>query len=262
MAIVYSTVPPKAVRHEPAHVQKAYVREFERVEDLTGDVLCAKNAADKLLLRIQYVNRKKVAVSKRRGNALVNKSMDVRIFAHISEMSASDCISSELLQQIKRTDPHPFLVVYDVGGEGVSSGKIDHKKERKIWSFRAIKELSRRIKEGAVGIIHGHNAPGEDIKRKVGRVIHSFTKTIKDSLHALAVAHITDSDIIDDIKSGKLNICSIEGNVLLAREDKFSTWFVKDVDKITNLAIGSSSVNNPGFSGAGVLATIQEMNKE
>lgn len=262
MTIVYSTVPPRAVKNEPVYVQQAYIREFERVEDLTGDVLCAKNAADKLLVRIRYVNKKKAEASKKRNNALINKFMDVRILAHISEMSASDCLSPELLQQIKRTDPHPFLVVYDVGGEGVSSGKIDHKKERKIWSFRAIKELSRRIREGVVGIIHGHNAPGEDIRRKVGRVIYSFTKTIKDSLHALAVAHITDLDIIEDIKSGKLNICSIEGNVLLAREDQHSTWFVKDVEKITNLAIGSSSVNNPGFSGAGVLATIQEMNKE
>jgi len=258
----YKTVLPKAVKDQPEFVQQAYVREFHRVEEITGDASTAKSAADKLLVQLKHTLSKQRAASKNQEVKLMEKSMEMRIFAHVSEMSAAECLSPEILAGIKKTDPHPFLVVYDVGGEGVSTGRIDNKKERKLWSFHAIKELSRRIREGTVGIIHGHNQVGENTKRKVGRVIHAFTKTIKDSLHALAVAHITDGNTIDKIKNGKFDICSIEGDVLLARESKESTWFVKSIDKINNLAIGSSAVDNPGFSGAGVLATIQEMNKE
>ena len=263
MTIKYSnSTLPKAVRGEPEYIQIAYVREFNRVEEITNNALTAKTAADSLLTQLRFKLNKQAKKSKKAEVLLTEESMDVRILAHVSEMSASECIPPGMLANIKLTDPHPFLVVYDVGGEGVSTGKVDNKKERKIWSFRAIKKLSNKIKNGAVGIIHGHNKMGENTKKKLGSIIHSFTKNIKDSLHALAVAHITDSQTIKNIKDGKFDVCSVEGKVLLAREDEKSTWFIKDVDKINNLAIGSSAVDNPGFAGAGVLATIQEMNKE
>jgi hypothetical protein len=113
------------------------------------------------------------------------------------------------------------------------------------------------------GVIDGHNAPGEDNKTKFGRIIHSFTKKIQDSLHAIGVAYITDPQLVEKIKNGKLDVCSVEGDVLLARDNAQSAnWFIRGIEKIQNLALGSSSVNNPGFSSAGVLATIQEMNDE
>ncbi|KKL91701.1 hypothetical protein LCGC14_1892080 [marine sediment metagenome] len=260
--IKYTNIVPKAVKDEPEYIQQAYVREFHRVEEQTNDAHTAKSAADKLLLQLRHVLSKQGAKSKDSKVKLTQKLMEVKIHAHISELSVSDYLSPEILTAIKKTDPHPFLVVYDIGGEGVSSGRVDNKKERKIWSFHAIKELSRKIREGTVGVIHGHNIVGQDTRRKIGKVIHAFTKIIKNSLHALAIAYITDGNTIDKIKNGKFDICSIEGDVLLARESKDSTWFVKDIEKINNLAIGSSAVDNPGFSGAGVLATIQEMNKE
>ncbi|MCK5604333.1 hypothetical protein KAR91_20760 [Candidatus Pacearchaeota archaeon] len=258
----YRKVIPSAVRNEPTYVQEAYIREFRRVEEQTGNASTALTAADNLLTQLKYKLRQQRNSSKKREVELMGESMEVKILAHVSEMSASECLSPEMLAQIKRTDPHPFLVVYDVGGEGVSNGRVDNKKERKTWSFHAIKKLSRKIREGVVGVIHGHNAVGENTKRKVGRIVHAFTKNIRNSLHALAVAHITDENIINKIKNGKFDVCSIEGDVLLARENVNSTWFVKDVDRIFNLAIGSSAIDSPGFTGAGVMATIQEMNKE
>lgn len=262
MTTKHDRVIPRAVRNEPEYIQIAYVREFTRVEEITDNALTAKTAADNLLTQIRFKLSKQAAKSKKAEVLLIEESMEVRILAHISEMSASECLPPEILAKIKQTDPHPFLVVYDVGGEGVSTGKLDNKKERKVWSFRAIKRLSNKIKDGVVGVIHGHNKMGENTKKKLGRIIHSFTKDIKNSLHALAVAHITDSQTIENIKNGKFDVCSVEGEVLLARENENSTWFIKDVNKIINLAIGSSAVDNPGFTGAGVLATIQEMNKE
>lgn len=260
--INYSKSPPLIVKHEPEYIQKAYIREFIRVEEQTGNALTAKTAADNFLIQLRHKLNKQVKKSKQMEIKLIEESFKVKILAHISEMSASECLPAEILNKIKKTDPHPFLVVYDIGGEGISSGRVDGKVERKLWSFHAIKELARKIRSGTTGIIHGHNRVGENIKKRLGGIIHSFTKNIKNSLHALAVAHITDVDTIEGIKSGKLDMCSIEGNVLLAREDKHSTWFIKDIEEIFNLAIGSSAIDNAGFTGAGVLATIQEMNKE
>ena len=83
-----------------------------------------------------------------------------------------------------------------------------------------------------------------------------------DSLHAIGVAYISDKQTVKDIEDGKLDVCSIEGDVLLARDrEPDSNWFIRSITKIQNLALGNSSVNEPGFSSAGVLATIQEMNK-
>ena len=243
--------PPKIVQEQPKYIQEAYIREFMRVEEETGDVLLAKRQAD-LLFR-QLVQR-----------LVAQSRMGVSIIGHICEMNPLEIIPARILEMIKQTDPHPFFAVYDVGGEGVSSGTMNNRKERKIWSFSAIKELSKKLKDGIVGVIIGHNDLNQDVRPKYGRLVHAFTKTIKNSLHAIAVAHITDPSVIEQVKNKELDVCSIEGDVILARENPQSNWFVKSVERIQNLALGSSSETSPGFVGAGILATIQELteNKE
>jgi len=241
---------PMMVRNQPEYIQQAYIREFMRVEEATNNVLCAKEAADllfhQLIRKVINQHRKQIGVS---------------IIAHICEMDPMEILPPTVLAEIKKTDPHPFFAVYDVGGEGISTGTLNNKKERKIWSFAAIKELARKLKEAAVGIIIGHNKLNEDTKPKYGRLVYAFTKTIQNSLHAIAVAHISDPSIISQIKSKELDVCSIEGDVVLARETPQSNWFIKSIDKIQNLALGSSSVTSPGFVGAGILATIQELSQ-
>lgn len=243
--------PPQVVRSYPAYIQQAYIREFMRVEEQTGSSLAAKTAADQLFRQMV-----------RRSVGLTQSGMSVKIIAHISEMAAEDVLPPDTLKKIKQTDPHPFFAVYDVGGEGVSTGTVNNKKERKVWSFAAIKELAKKLKDSSAGIIIGHNALNEDTKKKHGRIVHAFTKTVRGSLHAIAVAHIFSNDVINKIKSKELDVCSIEGDVILARKDPQSNWFIKQVDKIQNLALGSSSVTSPGFVGAGILATIQELSEK
>lgn len=249
---------PMVVRDEPEYVQEAYIREFTRIEEQTGDVLTAINAADILLKQLK---RRRVN-HQQQIKELIEASMDVEIHAHICELSAYDCLPPTILERIKAIDPHPFFAVYDIGGEGASDGATDNRRERKIWSFSAIKELARKIKDDVAGVIHGHNDLNQDTKPKYGRIVHSFTRTIKNSLHAIAVAHITDDQTIQDIKSGKLDVCSIEGRVLLARDmGGGGNWFVKKIQNIVNLALESSSVSKAGFKSAGILATIQELSK-
>jgi len=245
--------PPLIVREQPAYIQQAYIREFLRVEEATHDVLYAQREANKLFHQLLE-----------RITNEYRTQMGVSIIAHICEMSALEIVPPEILSKIKKIDPHPFFAVYDVGGEGISVGTMNNRKERKIWSFAAIKELAKKLRESSAGIIIGHNALNEDTKKKYGQIIHAFTKSIKSSLHAIAVAHIFNNDLIDKIKTKELDVCSIEGDVVLAREHPQANWFIKSIDKIQNLALGSSSITSPGFVGAGILATIQELsqNKE
>jgi len=252
---------PMVVQDQPQYIQSAYVREFQRVEEQTGNVLTAKHSADLLLKYLKRTANDRSLINHRQLKELIETSMDVNIHAHISEISAYDCLPPEILNRIKATDPHPFFAVYDIGGEGISDGAMDNHREKKIWSFSAIKELARKIKDNVAGVIHGHNELHQDNKPKYGRVVHAFTKMVQNSLHAIAVAHITDQVIIEKIKSGKLDICSIEGNVLLAKDNQGGNWFVKGIQNIVNLALDSSTVAQPGFSGAGILATIQELSK-
>lgn len=248
-------IPPQIVRNEPKFIQEAYIREFHRIQEQTDDILIAKHAADLLLKQIKhiiYVQRSK--------NKMYQKSLTVFISANISEMSADECVPADILGRIKINDLHPYFVVYDVGGEGVSTGKVDYQKERKVWSFTAIKQLAKKLM--GAGVIIGHNELGMNNKNKMGKIIHSFTKKIKNSLHAIGVAYITDEDTKEQIKNGKLDVCSIEGDVLLARDKtRNANWFIRGIDQINNLALGNSSISEPGFYNAGVLATIQEMNK-
>jgi hypothetical protein len=239
---------PRTVKDQPRYIQEAYIREFERVEGLTGNADTAKNAADKLF---------KALVK----NVVANyqSKMTVSIHARVCEMAAEDTIPADILVEIKRIDPHPFFAVFDAGGEGISTGSVNNKHERKIWSFAAIKALANKLREGTAGVIVGHNALNQDSRPKHGRIVHAFTKKIRNSLHALAVAYINDKEAAERIKKGELDICSIEGDVILARPNPQSNWFVKAVETIQNLALGSSSETSPGFVGAGILATIQEL---
>ena len=245
--------PPLIVQNQPAYIQEAYIREFLRVEEETHNVLIAQQEANKLFHQL--------------AQRLMNQhrsKMGVSIIAHLCEMDPVEVIPPSVLAEIKKKDPHPFFAVYDVGGEGVSTGTVNNQKERKIWSFSAIKELANRLRESKAGIIIGHNALNQDLKKKYGQIVHAFTRGIKNSLHAIAVAHIFDAELIEKIKGKEFDVCSIEGDVTLAREKPDSNWFIKSIEKIQNLALGSSSITSPGFVGAGILATIQELtqNKE
>jgi len=243
--------PPKIVRNEPEHIQEMYIREFQRVEDQTSNVLAAKQAADRLLYLVKRKNY----------HASISEHMLVTMTAQITEMDATSFLPKNIIDSIRRIDAHPFFAVYDIGVEGVSTGEAAKHgikvATRKLWSFAAIKDLAKRIKADMASVIIGH-----DSNYSVGKVIHSFNKKIKDKLHALAVVHITDVETIKKVKMKEFDICSIEGDVTLARASANDPWYVRAVEQINKLALGNSKVDRAGFSSAGILATIQELEEK
>jgi len=238
---------PKIVQDEPEKIKKMYLNEYNRVYSYTGDHISSIKSANSLL------DRHKEEIYEEQ-----EEKQEVVMTATIAELSAMDVIPDDVLNSIKLVDEHPFFAVYNIGEVGISKGALDGVNEKKVWSFSAIKELVSKIKNGA-SIILGHTEEGEDEKPSMGEIVHSFTKKLNDGLSALAVAWIKDDDTKAKIKSGELDTCSIEGDVMLAKTAPGSPWYVKAVDSIKSLAIANSKEFTPGFAGAGVKAKIQEL---
>jgi len=234
---------PNIVRNEPIHLQRAFIKEFEKIYDETSSAVMAYDSAVALLNAVKF---KPIA----ERTETLEKQV---IFAgEIAELD-SDIIPKNILNQVKQIDPHPFFAVYKIGKDGLSRGE----KIRKIWSFGAIKELAKSIKNYAADIIEGHTK-GTEEKPTLGKVIYSYTKNIGKSLYAYAVAHITNDETKERIKNGELDLCSVEGDVLFSRKG-VGDWFIDKVLGIKKLALANSENDKAGFADAGIVTTIQEL---
>ena len=248
---------PYRLQAYPAHVQRAWLNEFDRVLERTGSALTADNAADMILTSFT----RSTINTEPGGNRSAHNVLMTATIREFTELESRDVIPAGVLGEIKAIDPHPFLVLFKIGTDGVSVGE----RQRKMWSFRAIKELASRVREKAA-IIIGHTKDAAEAAQKkaqkLGEVVWSYTKKAGDSLAAYAVAHVTDPDTQERIRSGELDICSVEGEIELSRKSTLGTWFVDKVRGIDFLALADSSRDKPGFGGAGVVAIIKELESE
>ena len=243
------TVPRKVI-DALEHVQRMYIREFERVEALTDNILAGRNAADRLL----FLYKQKTTDPPKEERVMVTMT------AHITEMSTAQILPADILSRIKTRDPHPFFAIYKIGESGSSTGNATKNNQtitrRKLWSFGAIKELTSKMKEGLGDVIIGHGTT-----KIVGKVVHAYHTMVNQTMHALAVVHITHPETISRVKTKELDVCSVEGTVTLARNSRTDPWRVKAIEWINRLALGNSVENKPGFSGASIQATIQELER-
>jgi hypothetical protein len=148
-----------------------------------------------------------------------------------------------------------------VGVEGISHGNMIgagiRKKVNKIWSRDTVKMIADKIPGSK--IFDGHDARNNDARPDVGRTVHGFTTADSGKVEAQAIGYIKDESARDRIRSGKLDICSIEGDLKLATDGASDSFVVKAVDKITGLALGDSTIESPGFGGASIVTAVQMM---
>ena len=234
---------PFTVQKEPAHVQRAYVREFQRVLEKTGSSLSAKKAAD------QIIRQSHIEGDDRSAKA------SVQLKAAVKELDDTSRLPDEIVKIAKDGgDKHPFFAVFRLGSEGISKGSGF----TKIWSFRAIKELVNRIRESAGKVITDfHTRSKEENRSPVGKLVHAISRKVGNKLQAIGIIHVTDPDTKEKIKSGHYNTCSIDAECLL--EKKKGNWFIRGVESFTNLVIANDQEAEPGFASAGLMATIQEL---
>ena len=167
-------------------------------------------------------------------------------------------------QAIKVKDPHPFFVAFTAGHEGESRGKVldgvsgpqpAAQPTRKRWSAERVRELAQRLAQAPVYLFHNaDNSP----RRKIGEIIATMARRLRGRLHVLGVAYIEDAEARERIRQGELDTCSIEAELEFSRRDRAESWVVQAVRKVTGLALGSRTAATPGFSGAGLLAVVQE----
>jgi hypothetical protein len=155
-------------------------------------------------------------------------------------------------QRIKDRDASPMFKAYVIGHEGESRGKaIGMGTVVARWMRSAIENLFKKLHAG-LQVFHNHATTNEHQGRiPIGEVVSKALKTIGDKLTTIAIIYIKP-----EFRNLPLDIASIEADVRF-KEDKSRSVYDADVDEITGIALGNSSMNTPGFEGATLLAQVQ-----
>ncbi len=178
----------------------------------------------------------------------------VHVILQLQEMAASEIlghVSKEELDRIKQTDPHPEFRAYVVAHEGVSEGSlVGGGNIVKRWFRSAIQKVFDFLKIG-VKVFHDHNVDNtHEGRESIGHVVGRVVKQVKDKLTAIAIMYIKPA-----FRHLPLDVASIEADIRIdPSKDRISPV---DVKRLTGIALGSSMVRKPGFTGAELLSSIQ-----
>jgi len=179
----------------------------------------------------------------------------MRIRATILEMAASEImqhIPANIYEAIKAEDSRPIFRAYVIGHEGESEGKVVGSGNIiKRWFASAIEKIVEKLQYGTK-IFHEHAETNIHKGRiQIGEIVGKAKKIINDKLSAIAIAYIKP-----EFRNLPLDVASIEADVYLSG-DQDKGIYDADVEDITGVALGNSSVNRPGFPGATLLSQIQ-----
>ena len=182
------------------------------------------------------------------------------IIAHSLEMAESDVlkyVDRDALNQIKNLDDHPQFSAYAIGHEGESGGDLTIQGQRvrgvkKKWLNDAIQSLYEKIKAGTK-VFHLHAQTNEhEGRRSIGQVVGKALEKINDKLTAIVITYIEPA-----ARAMGLDVASMEADLRIDTDG--DSVVVSGIDEVTGIALASSKFNRPGFPGATLLATVQEM---
>ena len=176
------------------------------------------------------------------------------IEASVQEMAREDIhkfVDSAILKRIKETDKNPQIRAYVIGHEGTSKGKLLGIGDRvKRWYDAAIQKLVDKLKIGTK-LFHLHNDDSSHEGRSIiGEIVGKSIEYVDGKLKAIALAWIKPEYV-----GQKFDVPSVEGDLIIDRQGE--EIVVNDVTEITGIALGNSDINKPGFSEAGLLASVQ-----
>lgn len=162
-------------------------------------------------------------------------------------------IPADTLSAIRAKDPHPFFQAYSICHEGTSTPTILGDTARPIhWTRRAVQSIKNVIKNG-VKFFLGHNADNStDNRRELGEVVASFEKEIDGVLHHVAISY-HKPEVREEVK--KYDICSQEAEWNFF--DVAGNMVADTLESMTGIALSSSDIDQPAFSGAKRLGMVQ-----
>ena len=182
------------------------------------------------------------------------------ILAHSIEMAEADIlkhVDPVVLEQIKSVDDHPQFSAYVIGQEGESGGDLTIQGQRvrgvkKKWLDTAIRSLYDKLKVGTK-VFHLHAQTNEhEGRRSIGQMVGKALETIQDKLSAIVINYIDPA-----ARAMGLDIASMEADLRIDTDG--DSVIVSGIDDVTGIALASSKFNRPGFPGATLLATVQEL---
>lgn len=182
------------------------------------------------------------------------------ILAQSLEMAQADVlkyVDPEALNQIKNQDDHPQFSAYAIGHEGESGGDLTIQGQRvrgvkKRWVDTAIRSLFDKLKVGTK-VFHLHAQTNElEGRRPIGHVVGKALEVINDKLTAIVINYIEPA-----ARTMGLDVASMEADLRIDTDG--DSVVVSGIDDVTGIALASSKFNRPGFPGATLLATVQEM---
>lgn len=155
-------------------------------------------------------------------------------------------IPLEKLNQIKGSG---VLQAYTIAQEGKSYPKVLGEGTQILkWTKAVLHRLKDKIKQGTKFFVeHGNDTNSHTNREAVGEIVSSFLKDIHGKLSNVIVGYFPDRD-----KVKNEDVCSMEADIYTDENN-----IVGDINDVTGIALGKSSEQNPGFSGAIRLATVQ-----
>jgi hypothetical protein len=180
----------------------------------------------------------------------------MKIRLDVQEMSASaiaDAIPADVMAEIKRTDARPLFRAYTLAHEGQSRGRlVGVGNVIKTWAASIIRKLHDRVTIGLEMFLgHGKDNSIDPGRIVVGKVVAKKLVEIDGRTSSVVIAYV------DPLYSAMpLDVCSLEGSIDLAI-DKSGNMTALDVDKISGIALGNSSMDTPGFEFATIQGALQ-----
>jgi hypothetical protein len=174
----------------------------------------------------------------------------------LSTVDVLAMVPGDVLARIKEIDAHPFFQAYSICHEGTSTPTVLGDTAKPItWMRRAVQSIKNAIVKG-VKFFTGHNSDSSTEGRDaLGEVVASREQEIDGQLHHVVVGYFPDKERVKDF-----DICSQEADWDLVQTPM--GWLADKMDKLTGIALASSKVDKPAFSGARRLGMVQAFNIE
>jgi hypothetical protein len=178
--------------------------------------------------------------------------IQARVLA-MAEAEILGMISPRTLRDIKLTDPSPTLMAFVVGQEGEARPKVVGLGATiQRWFNSAIEALIDRLPLG-IPAYHDHpQASDVGSRQAIGEIVGKALRHVQGTLSAIAVAYI-----YPQFKALKLDVASIEADILIPRDSHEFEITDGDVQQVTGIALGNSANDSPAFPGATLIAQLQ-----
>lgn len=197
--------------------------------------------------------------AREQGQAIKAETQNFTLSGSLHHMASEDImafVDPARLEEIRKTDPHPYIAAFTIAHEGVAKPKQVGGEVMLLKYFKdAIKSIYDNLKLGT-RVFLGHDEKNDPTRPAIGEVVGKSMRTIGGKLHDIAAVYLSP----ETKDRERLDVASIEAEIeFLTGEGGLEAVGTRGVHGI---ALGNSQENTPAFDGAKLLAAIAAFSKE